>query len=313
MNATRNTYFKRLQDLSDTDRRVMFVSADCAGLVFEEYRKTHPESFVNVGIAEQNMIAVACGLALAGKRPVTYGHAPFSTLRALDQIRNCAAMMELPVTITVNGVGFAQPCFGATHFNTEDLSTMSLIPGMRVITPSSPSMGAAAADYVFAAQGPLYVRFDPDCDGELYAEHGIDFLKGFQVLRQGTDAVVITSAGYTHRVLALAEAWQASDMDVMVIDVYSLPFNTARLLDAVGNRPIVAVDEQTVQGSLGIRLLHELNANSLRNTLRLLGIDFGNSYPSMSPIASSYYQQQYGLTDDAITAAVLATANLPRG
>ena len=81
MNVTRNTYFKRLQDLSEIDRRVMFVSADCAGLVFEEYRRTHPESFVNVGIAEQNMIAVSCGLALAGKRPVAYGHAPFATVR----------------------------------------------------------------------------------------------------------------------------------------------------------------------------------------------------------------------------------------
>ena len=312
MNVTRNTYFKRLQDLSEIDRRVMFVSADCAGLVFEEYRRTHPESFVNVGIAEQNMIAVSCGLALAGKRPVAYGHAPFATVRALDQIRNCAAMMGLPISIVVNGIGFAQPYFGATHYNTDDFSAMSLIPGVRIITPSSPSMGIAAADYALLTKHPLYIRFDPNCDKEIYTKHNIDFSKGFQILHQGETVAVVTSAGYTHRLLALAEEWRSNGVDATIIDVYSVPYDTARLLDAVGSQPIVVVDEQTTYGSLGARLLCDLNTYGLRNPVWVLGIDFGDSYPDMSTIDNSYFQQVYGLTDDAISAAVTEAANSVR-
>ncbi|MDE6456062.1 MAG: hypothetical protein K2L38_09205 [Dysosmobacter sp.] len=304
MNVTRNTYFKRLQELSEFDGRVMFVSADCAGLVFDEYRAAHPERFINVGIAEQNMISVACGLALAGKRPVTYGHAPFSTTRALDQIRNCAALMELPVSIAVNGIGFAQPYFGATHFNTEDFYTMTLLPGVRVITPSSPSMGASAADYALDTQGPLYVRFDPHCDKELYTGCAVDFSKGFEVLRQGRDAAVVTSASYTHRALALAEDWLAKGMDVMVVDVYSVPFDTELLLSSIGERPILTVEEQTEYGALGVRLLCDLNARGMRNTVRRLSVSFGDSYPDMSTLDSSYFQQAYGLTDNAITVAL---------
>lgn len=300
MNVTRNSYFKRLQEWSDTDRRVMFVSADCAGLVFDEYRKTHPERFVHVGIAEQNMIAVACGLALAGKSPITYGHAPFSTIRALDQIRNGVAMMNLTISMVVNGVGFAQPYFGATHFNTEDFSIMSSIPGIQVITPSSPSMGIAAADYALETHGPLYVRFDPECDKELYGEKTIDFSKGFEILRYGKDAAVITSAGYTHRVLALVEEWMTRGMDVMVLDLYSVPFHISALLDTIGNRPVAVIDEQTAYGSLGARLLRDLNTYSRNNTVQLLDIDFGPSYPEQSTIGSSYFQQEFGLTDRSI-------------
>jgi|InofroStandDraft_1065614.scaffolds.fasta_scaffold04735_16 transketolase len=302
MNVTRNTYFKRLQELSDTtDHRVMFVSADCAGLVFDEYRKAHPERFINVGIAEQNMIAVACGLALAGKRPVAYGHAPFAVTRALDQIRNCAAIMKLPVSIVVNGVGFAQPYFGATHFNTEDFCTVSLIPGLRVIMPSSPSMGFAAANQALVAENPLYVRFDPDCDAELYEGRIIDFSKGFEVLRQGGDIAVIASGSYTHRALTLAK-----DLDAMVIDVYSVPFDTELLLATIGERAVLTIEEQTIYGTLGLRLLWELNARGLRNTMRCLGISFDGAYPDMSTRDSSYFQKIYGLTDDSITAAMNA-------
>lgn len=306
MNITRNAYFKRLQDLSDTDNRVLFVSADCAGLVFDDYRKTHAANFINVGIAEQNMVAVACGLALAGKRPITYGHAPFSTTRALDQLRNCAALMRLPVSIVVNGVGFAQPYFGATHFNTEDLYTVSLIPGIQCVTPSSPSMGIAMADYALAMETPLYVRFDPYCDEEIYLNHLIDLKKGFEVLRHGKDVVVITNASYTHRALALAEDWYADGIDAMVIDVYGVPFDGFRLIETIGERPIVAVDEQTVGGSIGIHMLRELNTHGRHNIIRMIGIDFGCSYPDTSSRSNSYFSRFYGLTDDSITSTVTA-------
>ncbi len=306
MNVTRNTYFNHLQKLSDSDDRLVFVSADCAGLVFDRYRETHPKQFLSVGIAEQNMIAVACGLALSGKRPIVYGHAPFATIRALDQIRNCAALMRLSISIVVNGIGFAQPYFGATHFNTEDLGNMSLIPGIRIITPSSPLMGKAAADYTLLSQSPLYIRFDPHCDKEIYAGYPIDFAKGFEVLRSGKTVAVITCGSYTQRALALANDWKGSGIDAAVIDVYSLPFDVSCLLNLIDEMPIVVIDEQVESGSFGMKLLYELNRYGKHNLARLLGIDFNGSYPDMSSKNYSSFLEMYGFTDADITKTVLS-------
>ena len=309
MNVTRNTYFGRLQELSDSDDRIIFVSADCAGLVFDEYRETHPKQFLSVGIAEQNMIAVACGLALSGKRPIAYGHAPFVTIRALDQIRNCAALMRLPLSIVANGVGFAQPYFGATHFNTEDCNTMGSIPGIQIITPCSPQMGRETADYAMVSQTPIYTRFDPLCDAEVYSGHSIDFEKGFEPLRYGKDVVIVTCGSYTHRVLELSNSWRNSSIDATIIDIYSIPFDSDGLLERIGEMPIVVIDEQVICGSLGMMILYELNKYGKHNAIKIMGIDFNGSYPDISSNNYSSVRKMYRLTDDDITKTVLSVAN----
>jgi transketolase len=298
MDLARNAYFKRLQQLSEADERIIFVGADCAGLIFEGYRKQHPNKFVNVGIAEQNMIAFSCGLALAGMLPFAYSHAPFGITRAFDQLRAGASMMKVPVCLIHSGIGAAMD--GASHFRTNDFALANLIPGMRTVTPSTPRIAEILADWSLTHNSmPLYVRFDPDCDVELYAGRDIDFTRGFEVAAQGGDEVVIiTSASYVHRVVALG-------LNAKVIDVFALPYDVKALAAIVGKSHILVIDEQVAHGSLGARMLFDFNEIGKHNPITVKGISL-DGYVGESSSDSNYFKKRFGLTDAGIAAAVMS-------
>ncbi len=281
---------------------IIIVSEDYAAPMFDSLRVTHPERFLGVGIAEQNGMAVASGLALTGKYPIVYGCAPFPLTRAVDQLKSAVAGMHLPMTILNSGIGFGVPEFGATHYNADDIAIVRGIPGVRIITPSDNIMAAKLADFSLQCKEPLYVRFDKNCEGELYAPDEIDFNCGIGVLNDPGDranAVIITCGCLINDCLNIAKVAADGGINVKVVDLYSLPFDEEELLSILGDLPVLTVEEHNVNGGIGTALLELFNRHKRKNAITRMGIDFKEGYPSVSG-SREYFMKEFELTPEDI-------------
>ena len=154
----RNTFVDTLCKLVTNNKNIYLMTGDLGFGVLNKFIENNPENFINAGIAEQNMAAVAAGMALEGKTVFTYSIANFPTLRCLEQIRNCIAYHNANVKIVSIGAGFAYGAAGMTHHATEDLSIMRAIPNMKVFSPADPNEAAAVTIAAYNIDKPCYIR-----------------------------------------------------------------------------------------------------------------------------------------------------------
>jgi transketolase len=307
MNGARYSYLSRICKLVEQGKDIIIVSEDYAAPMFDDFRVNYPKHFLSVGIAEQNAIAVASGLALSGKYAIAYGCAPFPLTRAIDQIKSAGAGMHLPMTILNSGIGVGVPEFGATHFNADDISIARVIPCIRIVTPTDNIMADKLADYSLETGNPLYIRFDKYSEGEVYTKYPIDFQRGFEVLCEGSNVAVVTCGYFTLKILELAEQWKKDGISAKVIDLYSLPYDETALVSTIGDLPLVTVEEHVLQGGIGSALLETLNDHNMQKHITRMGINFNGAYPHQSG-SREWFLRSYGLSDDNITTAVFAIA-----
>ena len=166
--AMRDTFFNSLYDIAKQDRQVILITADCGAPSLDKFRRDLAEQYFTVGIAEQNMINVAAGLALEGKIVYTYAIAPFASLRCYEQIKVNLCCMRLPVTVLGIGAGFAYDIMGPTHHATEDISIMRALPELTILNPSDSVMAGGLAQFSYRLPGPKYIRFDRGGIPDLY-------------------------------------------------------------------------------------------------------------------------------------------------
>ena len=288
MNGARYAFLEEICQMAKTDESIVIVSDDYSAPVFDSFKVENAKQYISVGIAEQNMVAVSCGLALGGKCAIAYGCAPFPVTRAYDQIKNAAAMMDLPITIVNSGVGFAIPEWGATHYNIEDIALLRTIPNIRIITPTDSVMAIKTAQFTASMQKLLYIRFDKYCGGGIYSSEGIDINRGFSVLRDSNKVAVISCGYCTHALLN-------SDLDARIIDLYSLPFDGQKLFKAIGELPVITYEEHIAGGGIGSAVLEAANTVGIKNPIKRMAVNFQWGYPHTSG-SREYFLELYGLT-----------------
>lgn len=154
----RNTFIEHLIRKAETDARVFLVVGDLGFSVVEPYIERFPDRFLNAGVAEQNMTAVAAGLAREGYRPFTYSIGNFSTVRCLEQVRNDVCYHKLPVCVVAVGGGYMYGPLGPTHHATEDIAIMRALPAMRVFVPFGRASTCSAIDEILSGDAPAYLR-----------------------------------------------------------------------------------------------------------------------------------------------------------
>ena len=303
MNGARYSYLEQICQLVEQGKDIIVVSEDYAAPAFDDFRVKYPQHFLSVGIAEQNGMAVACGLALSGKYPIVYGCAPFPLIRAIDQLKSAVAGMHLPMTILNSGIGFGVPEFGATHYNIDDIAMVRGIPGVRIITPTDNVMAKQLAGYSLTCGEPLYVRFDKNSEGELYHAADINFSRGYSILNDpGQNAnVVVVSCGFVlQEVLSLVPDMAAEGIQMKIIDLYSLPCDAHGLIKEIADLPVVTVEEHIVQGGIGSVLLETVNEYSGNNYVTRIGVNFKDGYPGISG-KREFFRKECGLSMDAIS------------
>ena len=261
-NEMRDAFFDALYRHAVSDRRIIVLSNDFGAPSLDQFRTNIPGQFVNAGISEQNIIGVAAGLALAGKRVCVYSIASFITLRCLEQIKIDLCTMRVPVMIAGVGPCFAYDTDGPTHHATEDISLFRTLVDMTILSPCDSYAAAAMADTISTNEGPSYVRLDRGKMPAIYAD-GISLDAGCRITRQGTDMCLVATGIMTHRAMEVAELLAVQGVSATVVDVYKLkPLPTAALLDAMrASHRVAVIEEHTMQGGLG-SMMAELLADA---------------------------------------------------
>lgn len=244
-----------LVELAHADPRIVALSADLAhSTKLLRFKQTFPERFFNVGIAEQNLIAVAAGLAAMGLVPVVCTYATFLSLRAAEFVRTDLAYNARNVKLigTLAGVAFGQG--GPTHHAVEDVAFLRAVPGMTVLSPSDGFEMGAALRAALAHDGPVYLRTGRGVELPLDERREPPFFIGKpRIMREGADAVVLASGALVGEAMRAAERLGRAEVGVRVVNVSTLkPLDADALLAAIGSiRRVVTAEDHSIIGGLG--------------------------------------------------------------
>jgi transketolase len=299
----RDSFIRALTDLAGEDSRVMLVNGDLGFAVLDHFIARFPDNYVNAGIAEQNMTAVACGMALAGARAYTYSIGNFPTLRCLEQLRNDVCHHRADVTAVAVGGGFSYGPLGMSHFATEDLAILRALPEMTVVAPSDPWQAYALTRQLHARGGPAYLRLDKSNAG--LNERPVELGKAATV-RDGGDAVAFASGGVLGEAVAAADRLAGEGIALRVLDVHTIkPFDTEAICAAArACRHVVTIEEHTVVGGLGAAVAEAcLEGGVAVRGFRRIGL--ADLYPAVVG-DQAYLRARYGIDADAVVAAVKA-------
>jgi len=276
--SQRDAFWTKVYGLMTKDNDVIVMTADMGAPALDKIRKDFPGQFVNIGIAEQNAIAVASGLVLEGKKVFVYAIAPFITLRCIELIRVENAIMNIPLTIVGVGVGFGYEDSGPTHFLLEDLAVMRSMPNITIHSITDSIMASKIAEISYDFDHTNYVRIDRHTPLDIYNDNH-DFTQGFSVLREGDGSYIISTGIMTHQALKIAERLKESGINVGVIDLYTLPINEKPFVEAVKSaNKLVSLEEHFLPGGLGSSILEVLNDNSVSIPVKRLGLSIRDGY-----------------------------------
>lgn len=256
--ATRDAYGEELLALGQSDPRVVALDADLsASTKSGVFGQACPERFLNVGIAEQNLVGIAAGLAASGKIPFASSFAVFITGRAFEQVRQSVAYPRLPVRLAGSHAGITVGADGASHQAIEDLALMRALPNLTVLVPADGRAARCLVRATLDLDGPVYLRLGRAAVPSIYGPVGLDRsdfrVGGSQVLLEGTDATIVACGVMVAEALAAAYAAAQEGLRVGVIDAYSLkPLDDAAILAAARRcGALVTAEEHSVIGGLG--------------------------------------------------------------
>lgn len=258
--AMRDAFFSRLHERMRTDDRVFVLSADFGAPTLDAIRRDFPNRFINVGIAEQNLIAVAAGLALEGFKVIGYAIAPFITMRCLEQIRvNLAILSQLrPMSVTLLGVGagMSYDVSGPTHHCIEDLSIIGALPNVEAWSPSDPLVSGRLADLCLDSPAIRYLRFDAKPQAPLDAVSDEDLARGFAVRRSRGDVAVIATGYMAQSAASVIASDPCFAGRVRLIDVFRVnSFDESELAQALRDvRQVLLLQEAVADGPLDARV-----------------------------------------------------------
>jgi transketolase len=270
----REAYAKTLEEMAATDKRICAVINDSlSSAKLKHFKALYPERFVNVGIAEQNMVGVGCGLTNGGMVPYVCGASCFLTGRAMEQIKIDLCYSNTNVRLCAMSPGMAYGQLGPTHHSIEDQAWMRILPNMTVITPADPIETAAVMRYSLEHQGPMFLRIARMTVPKLFDESYKFQLGKAVVMREGKDVTIAANGVLVSRALEAAVHLAAQGVDARVLNFSSVkPLDREAILDAARTtRGIVTAEEGLVAGGLG-GAIAEIVAQEYPAPMRILGL-----------------------------------------
>jgi transketolase len=296
--ATRDAYGQALVELGQKHDNVVVLDADLSkSTKTADFAKVFPERFINAGIAEQNMIGMAAGLAASGKVAFASSFAVFATGRAFEMVRNSLAYANLNVKVCATHAGLTVGEDGGSHQSVEDIAIMRSVPNMCVVVPADGTSTRKAVAAVYEHPGPVYLRLGRPSVPILYDEKS-EFSIGRGIeLRQGSDATLIACGIMVAKCLEAADILKTEDINVSVLDMHTLKPIDQDLIERKARETgaILTVEEHSILGGLGGAVC-EVVCEKYPVPVRRMGINdvFGQSG---SP---DELLQYYGLTVERI-------------
>lgn len=292
--ATRESYGRALVKLGAEHDDFLVLDADLAGSTKTAvFRKEFPNRHINCGIAEQNMMGVAAGIAASGKVAFASSFAMFAAGRAFEQIRNAIGYPHLNVKIGATHAGISVGEDGATHQCNEDIALMRTIPGMIVMVPADDIEAEAMVRAAYFHDGPVYMRFSRLATPVFHdpATYRFEIGKGI-VMRDGTDLTIIAAGLPVASAMEAAEMLAADGISARIIDMHTIkPLDRELVLQAAREtKRIVTVEEHSVIGGLGSAVC-DLLSGELPTPVQTIGI--GDVYTESGP--ANELIEKYGL------------------
>lgn len=246
----RNAFSDTLVAAAKADPRVLLLTGDHGYALFDSFRKACPEQYINCGVAEQNMVGVAAGLAKAGFRPVVYGLAAFVPIRVLEQIKMDVCYEKLPVVFIGDGAGLVYSHLGTSHQSTEDIACTRAIPDLMVLSPADRHEMKACMELAFCADAPVYLRMGKSDRGDVHKDPVALKIGHMLQVRYGARRLALIATG---SMVKTALEITAQGLEAEVWSVPSVkPLSTQQLTE-IANRvdKIVTLEEHSVTGGLG--------------------------------------------------------------
>lgn len=298
----RKPFVETLQSAAEKNPNIFLITGDLGFGVLEAFAGRFPRQFLNAGIAEQNMTAVAAGLAREGRVVFTYSIANFSALRPLEFVRNDICGHRTNVKVVGLGGGFGYGVLGYSHHALEDLAIMTALPGMTVVAPGDDYEARELTRLLASHAGPVYMRLD--CPSPPACPEGEVLLGRARQLREGRDVTLIGIGGVLHECSKAAELLSHRAIEARVLSMHTLaPVDRAAIRDAAERTGgIITVEEHSLRGGLGSIVAEVIADEDLRpRCFRRLGVRSPGECVAGS---QEYLRRRHGLDSAAIAREV---------
>lgn len=295
---------RTLVELAETDPRILLLTGDLGFMALEPFSERFPDRFYNVGVAEQNMVGLATGLAEAGFIPFVYSIVTFASLRPYEFIRNGPVFHQFPVRIVGVGGGFEYGTNGRSHHGLEDIGVMRIQPGMTVLAPADHLQTAEVVRSTWELPGPVYYRLGKDDRTVVRGLEGRFELGHCQVVREGPDLLIVAMGAIASEAVAAAERLAGRGIGATVFVVASInPAPISDLTAALANfRVVLTVEAHYIVGGLG-SLVAEITADAgLGCRLVRCGV---RTNPGESSGSQQYMEHLHGLSGEALAERAL--------
>ena len=273
--APRNVFGNKLNELGEVNSDLVVMAADLAYTCsVVDFSHAYPERFLNVGIAEQNMVGMSAGLAMEGKQPWITSIAPFTTLRCCEQLRTDVCYNDLHVVVAGIMSGISGAPLGSTHYCIEDMGMFRVIPNMTVLSPADQWEIEQAMEAAVSLPGPVYLRLGSGNEPQLPVDrNGFEVGKAY-TLRHGEEVALIATGYMVHKALQAAEILEQKGISAGVYDHPSIkPLDRDSILAAAENAKLtVTLEEHNVYGGLGSAVAEVIAQNGCQTKLHPMGI-----------------------------------------
>jgi transketolase len=300
----RKAFVKTLIELAEKDERIYLLTGDLGYAALEEFAEKFPKRFINCGVAEQNMMGVAAGLAMCGKKPYVYSIVPFVTFRCLEQIRNDVCYQNLDVKIIGIGGGFSYGTLGATHSVLEEVAILRALPNMAVLCPADLLATEELMLKIYQTNSPTYIRTSKVGECEVYSQKPNLEIGKPNVIRDGKDGVIIATGLPIYFFLKIADELKKQNINLKILDLHTLkPINKEYLLKEIKDfKNIFTIEEHSVIGGTGSAVAEILAQSDFPAKLQIIGIP--DEFPKEIGSAD-YLRQKYSVGLEEIKKIIL--------
>lgn len=249
----RTAFIETLEKLAGQDKNLWLLTGDLGFSVLENFSSKFPNQYLNMGVAEQNMVGVAAGLALSGKKVFVYSIIPFLTLRPLEHIRNDVCMQNANVKLVGVGAGFAYGQLGLTHHAIEDIAVIRSLPNINVVCPGDPWEVEMATTAIYLSKTPAYLRLGKKGESILHKRvTNFTIGKGI-IMHEGQDGTIIATGSMLETATVVYQELQSAGLKFRLISMHTVkPLDEKLILDSANmTDAIFTLEEHNVMGGLG--------------------------------------------------------------
>mgnify|MGYP004516839895 CR=1 FL=1 len=283
-------------ELAESNENVLMLTADlCFFSGLERFKATHSDRLYDVGIAEQNMIGIAAGLAKEGFCPFANTYASFCTSRCADQVRVNMSYMKLPIKLIGLTSGFGAGVLGATHVSLEDIAVMRALPNITVISPADCTEIIKAMLAVARTPDPTYIRLTGPMNTPIVYKEDYDFEIGKAIeLKDGNDVCILASGSIVAEALKASKLLEKDGISVSVVNIHTIKPLDKDFVCKVANKYglLFTIEEHSIYGGLGSAIAEVLVEKRMNTQLEIIGIN--DFFPSAGDYR--YQLEQCGLT-----------------